>query len=102
MNGQVILQRLSTEHWKHVKTLANELGLPPKKDYRDLREYITKMQQKGAWILSSNDGYRIAKNLDEIRDTRDYYLKFIIGYGKKIKALNKMEKNFNGQLLMDL
>jgi hypothetical protein len=100
--NQAILQHLTTDKWKHVKTLAKELDLPLKKDYRDLRKLITKMQQKGAWILSSDNGYRIAKNLDEIKETRDHYLKFIIGYGSKIKALNKMEKNFNGQIPLDL
>lgn len=100
MNNQQILQHLKSDKWIHIKDLAILLGLKNSSEIREMRDTITEMHHNGVCILSSSRGYKLAGSLQEIQDTRKYYLKYVKSLCINLRDLKIMERNYNGQLPM--
>jgi len=104
---QSILQHLKVGkgNAKHQNNLAKDIGIqfnddniPNSREIREMRRTITELRHKGYWILSCTQGYYLAESLDEIQETRKYWLKYVKSICVNLRDLKYMQNNFNGQL----
>ena len=102
--AQSILQHLSVGKKQSIKqkSLASELYLKSDKQIREMRRTITELRHKGYWILSCTKGYYLAETLDEIKEARAYWLKYVKALCVDLRDLKNMEHNFTGQLPLKL
>jgi biotin operon repressor len=102
--AQAILQHLSVGKKQSIKQkyLASELYLKSDKQIREMRRTITELRHKGYWILSCTKGYYLAETLDEIKEARAYWLKYVKALCVDLRDLKNMEHNFTGQLPLKL
>ena len=102
--AQAILQHLSVGKKLAIqqKSLALSLNLKSDKQIREMRRTITELRHKGYWILSCTRGYYLAETLDEIKEARAYWLKYIKALCIDLRDLKNMEHNFTGQLPLKL
>ena len=86
----------------HKADLMKCLGLKGDREERLMRLTIVELRHTGEMILSSQKGYFIAHDLDEIKATYEYWLKYVKSIGLDLKDLKRMINNYSGQTRMKL